>query len=204
MPRSPFPQRAVWSRVLPGLSPWLGVVGVFLGGISLTLTGISDLNWWVKVGLLLISLLVPILAYVIWKTASIIWQRVKQYDFLYDELERTTSNSQQLQENFTLFLQTLWYTGLQVLDVTGIEWGNRSPLLVIACNQQGLLGRKLVVINISTLDILGRFEVVQPIMGGYLMREDRIENAVWWGLLHDEVARYAHPRIVSTVAILLH
>ena len=190
--------------MLPGLSPWLGVVGVFLGGISLTLTGISDLNWWVKVGLLLISLLVPILAYVIWKTASIIWQRVKQYDFLYDELERTTSNSQQLQENFTLFLQTLWYTGLQVLDVTGIEWGNRSPLLVIACNQQGLLGRKLVVINISTLDILGRFEVVQPIMGGYLMREDRIENAVWWGLLHDEVARYAHPRIVSTVAILLH
>lgn len=204
MPRLSFPQRAVWSRALPGFSPWLGVVGVFLGGLSLILTGISNLNWWIKVGLLLVSLLVPILAYVIWKTASIIWQRVKQYDFLYDGLERTISNNQQLQENFTLFLQTLWYAGLQVLDVTGIEWGNRSPLLVIACNQQGLLGRKLVVINISTLDILGRFEVVRSTWGGYLAQEDRIENAVWWGLLHDEAARYAHPRIVGAVAILVH
>jgi hypothetical protein len=204
MSRSSFPQRAVWPKLLPGLSPWLGVVGVLLGGISLILTGISDLNWWIKIGLLLISLVVPILAYVIWKNASIIWKRVKQYDILYDGLERTASNNQQLQENFTLFLQTLTSAGLQVFDVTGIEWGNRSPLLVIASNQQVLLGSKLVVINISTLDILGRFEVVQATMGGYLAREDRILNAVWWGFLHDEMARYAHPRIVGAVAILLH
>jgi hypothetical protein len=204
MPRSSFPQRAVWPRVLPGLSPWLGVVGVLLGGISLILTGISDLNWWIKVGLLLISLVVPILAYVIWKHASIIWQRVKQYDLLYDGLERTASNNQQLQENFTLFLQILRYAGLQVFDVTGIVWGNKSPHLVIACNQQGLVGRKLVIINIFTLDILGRFEVVQATWGGYLAREDRIVNAVWWGFLHEEVSRYAHPRIVGAVAILLH
>ena len=204
MSRSSFPQRAVWPKLLPGLSPWLGVVGVLLGGISLILTGISDLNWWIKIGLLLISLVVPILAYVIWKNASIIWKRVKQYDILYDGLERTASNNQQLQENFTLFLQTLTSAGLQVFDVTGIEWGNRSPLLVIASNQQVLLGGKLVVINISTLDILGRFEVVQATMGGYLAREDRILNAVWWGFLHDEMARYAHPRIVGAVAILLH
>src|SRR5260370_31194939 len=118
MPRSSFPQRAVWPRLLPGLSLWLGVVGVILGVISLILTGISDLNWWIKIGLLLISLVVPILAYVIWKNASIIWKRVKQYDLLYDGLERTASNNQQLQENFTLFLQTLTSAGLQVFDVT--------------------------------------------------------------------------------------
>jgi hypothetical protein len=204
MPRSSSPQRAVWPRLLPELSLWFGVVGVVLGGISLILTGNSDLNWWIKVGLLLISLVVPILAYVIWKCASIIWQRLKQYDLLYDGLERIALNNQQLQENFTLFLQILVYAGLQVFDVTGMVRGNRSPLLVIACNQQGLVGRKLVVINISTLDILGQFEVVQTTMDGYLMREDRIVNALWWGFLHEEMARYANPRIFRTVAVLLH
>ena len=215
MSRSSFPQRAVWPRLLPGLSLWLGVVGVVLGGISLILTGNSDLNWWIKVGLLLISFVVPILAYVIWKCAIITWQRLKQYDLLYDGLERIalnnqqlqenfTLNNQQLQENFTLFLQILAYAGLQVFDVTGMVRGNRSPLLVIACNQQGLVGSKLVVINISTLDILGQFEVVQTTMDGYLMREDRIVNALWWGFLHEEMARYANPRIFRTVAVLLH
>ncbi len=204
MPRSSFPQRAVWPRLLPGLSLWLGVVGVILGVISLILTGISDLNWWIKVGLLLISLVVPILAYAIWKCASVIWQRVRQYDLLYGGLERTASNNQQLQENFTLFLQILAYAGLQVFDVTGMVRGNRSPLLVIACNQQGLVGSKLVVINISTLDVLGRFKVVQPTMDGYLMQEDLISNGLWWGYLHEQMAIYAHPRIFHTVAVLLH
>ena len=88
--------------------------------------------------------------------------------------------------------------------MTGIEWGNRSPLLVIACNQQGLVGSKLMVINISTLDILGQFEVEQTTRGGYFAREDRISNAVWWAFLRDEMARYAHPRIVDAVAVLLH
>ena len=115
MPRSSFPQRAIWPRLLPGFSLWSGVVGVLLGGISLILTGISDLNWWVKVGILLILLVIPILANVIWKNASIIWQRVKQYDLLYDELERIALNNQQLQENFTSILQTLMTAGLQVL-----------------------------------------------------------------------------------------
>ena len=190
--------------MLPRLSLWLGLVELILGGLSLILTGISDLNWWIKVGLLLISLVVPILAYVIWKNASIIWKRVKQYDLLYDGLERTASNNQQLQENFTLFLQILAYAGLQVFDVTGMVLGNRSPLLVIACNQQGLVGSKLVVINISTLDVLGRFKVVQPTMDGYLMQEDLISNGLWWGYLHEQMAIYAHPRIFHTVAVLLH
>lgn len=203
MSRSSFPQRAVWPKLLPGFSPWSGVVGVLLGGISLILTGISDLNWGIKVGLFLISLVVPILAYVIWNNANIIWQRVKQYDLLYDELELTASNNQQLQENFAFILQTLMSARLQVFEVTGIEWGNKSPLLVIACNQQVLVGSKLVVINVSTLDTLGRFEVVQATIGGYLAREDMISNAVWWGFLHEEIAKYAHPRIVNAVAVLL-
>jgi hypothetical protein len=190
--------------LLPEFSLWLGVVGVILGSISLILTGHSDLSWWVIVGLLLISFVVPILAYVIWKCASVIWQRIRQYDLLYGGLERTTSNNQQLQENFTLFLQILAFAGLQVFDVTGMAWGNRSPLLVIASNQQGLVGNKLVVINISTLDILGRFKVVQTTMDGYLIQEDRIVNGLWWGFLHEEMERYAHPRIFHTVAVLLH
>ena len=204
MSRSSSPQRAIWPKLLPGFSSWLTLVGVLLSGISLILTGISDLNWWIKVGLCLVSFVVPIFAYVIWKYTNIIWQRVKQYDLLYDGLERTASNNQQLQENLTLFLQILAYAGLQVFDVTGMVRGNRSPLLVIACNQQGLVGRKLVVINISTLDTLGQFEVVQTTMDGYLMREDRIVNALWWGFLHEEMAKYANPRIVGAVAILLH
>jgi hypothetical protein len=204
MSRSSFPQRAVRPKLLPGFSFWSAAVGVLLSGISLILTGNSDLNWWTKVGLCLISLVAPILVYVIWKNASVIWQRLKQYDLLYDELERTASNNQQLQENFTFILQTLIsFAGLRVFKVTGIEWGNISPLLVIACNQQGLVGSKLVVINVSTLDTLGRFEVVQATVGGYLAREDRIVNAVWWGLLHEEIAKYAHPRIVNAVAVLL-
>src|SRR5690349_19864071 len=107
MLRSPFPQKAVWPRLLPRFSFWLGAVGVVLGGLSLILTGHSDLSWWVIVGLLLIAFVAPILAYVIWQCASVIRQRVRQYDLLYDGLERTVSNNQQLQENFTLFLQIL-------------------------------------------------------------------------------------------------
>jgi hypothetical protein len=174
------------------------------GGWGVIRWYITDLNWWIKVGLFLIALVVPILAYVIWKKVSIIWQRVKQYDFLYDELGHTASNNRQLQGNFTFFLQTLMSAGLQVFEVTGIEWGNRSPLLVIACNQQGLVGSKLVVINIFTLDTLGQFEVEQATRGGYLAREDRISNAVWWGFLREKMDRYAHPRIDDAVAVLLH
>jgi hypothetical protein len=204
MSRSSFPKRAIWPKLLPEFSPWSGVVGVLLSGISLILTGISDLNWWIKVGLCLVSLVVPIVAYVIWKNANIIWQRVKQYDLLYDDLEHAVSDNRQLQENFTFFLKSLLSAGLQVFEVTGIEWGNKSPLLVIACNQQLPVGSKLVVINVSTLDTLGRFEVMQATIGGYLAREERILNAVWWGLLHDEMAKYAHPRIVNAAAVLLH
>jgi len=81
--------------------------------------------------------------------------------------------------------------------------GQQIPLLVIACNIQVPVGSKLVVINTSTLDALGRFEVVQATMGGYLAQEDRISNAVWWGLLHNEMAKYAHPRIDNAIAVLL-
>ena len=181
----------------------LGAAGVLLSGMSLILTGISDLNWWIKVGLCLISFVFPILAYVIWKNANILLQRVKQYDLLYDNLEHAASNNRQLQENFTLFLQILISAGLQVFDVTGVEWGNKSPLLAIACDQKVPVGSKLVVINVSTLDTLGRFEVVQATIGGYFAREDRIVNAVWWGFLHNEMVKYSHPRVFNTVAVLL-
>jgi hypothetical protein len=122
---------------------------------------------------------------------------------LYDDLEQTLSNNRQVQENFTFFLKILLSAGLQIFDVTGIEWGNKSPLLVLACNQQLTVGSKLVVINVVTLDILGQFEIVQATIGGYCAREERILNAVWWGFLHDEIAKYAHPRIVNVVAVLL-
>ena len=204
MPKLVVPKRAVWSRVLPEFAIWLGLVGALFGAISLISTGASNLSWWVKIGILFLAVLVPTFAYAIWNTTRIIWQRVKQYDFLYDGFELAISNNQQLQENFRHFLQILKYAGLNVFDVTSAEWGTRSPLLVIACSEQGLSGRKLVVVDTSTLDILGRFEVVQPIFGGYLAQEDRIENAVWWGYLHEEVAKYAHPRIKGVGAILLH
>jgi len=182
------------------------MVGLVLAVITLILTGISDLNWWIKLGLVPISFVVPILANVIWKYASIIWHRVMQYDFLYDGLERTVSNNRQLQGNFTFFLQILMSAGFQVFQVAGIERRDRdiSPHLVIACNQQGLVGSRLVVINISTFDTLGQFEVVEAIRGGYFARENRISNAVWWGFLHEQVAHYPHPRIDDgTVAVLL-
>lgn len=204
MSGSSFPQRAVWPKLLPKFSLWLGVVGGLLGAASLILTGISDLSLWVKIGILLASLLIPIIIYAIWMNVSAIWRRVKQYNFLYDELERTTSYNQQLQGNFMFFLQTLATSGFQMFEVTGIEWGNRSPLLAISCNQPGLVGSKIVVINVSTLDTLGQFRVVQPIIGGYFAQEDRISNAVWWGLLREEMARHPHPRVFNTIAVLLH
>jgi len=179
------------------------VVGVLSSVISVIVIGISDLNWWAKAGIIFILLVVPIIGYAILKRASIIWQRIKQYDLLYDELERTVSDIQQLQENLRFFIQNLRYAGLQVFEVTGIEWSNPSPFLVIACNQNLLLGSKLVVINVSNLDALGQFTVEQTTSGGYFVREDRIFNAVWWGLLHEQVAQYAHPRISGTVAVLL-
>jgi hypothetical protein len=210
MLRSSFPQRAVWPRLLPGFSPWSGVVGVLSSVISVIVIGISDLNWWAKAGIIFILLVVPIIGYAILKRASIIWQRVKQYDLLYDELERTVdelertvSDIQQLQENLRLFIQNLRYAGLQVFEVTAIQWSNPSPFLVIACNQNLPLGSKLVVINVSNLDALGQFAVEQTTSGGYFVREDRIFNAVWWGFLHNQVAQHAHSRIDGTVAVLL-
>lgn len=203
MSKSSFPQRAVWPRLLPGFSPWSGVVGVLSSVISVIVIGISDLNWWAKAGIILILLVVPTIGYAVLKRASIIWQRVKQYDFLYDELEHTVSDIQQLQENLRLFIQNLRYAGLQVFEVTGMQWSNPSPFLVIACNQNLPLGSKLVVIKISNLDALGQFAVEQTTSGGYFVREDRIFNAVWWGFLHDQLAQYAHPRIDDTVAVLL-
>ena len=176
---------------------------MLFGIITLILTGISDLNWWIKVGLSLLSLVVPILAYIIWKHTSIIWQRIKQYDFLYDELKRIVSDNQQLRENLRGFIRNLRYAGLHVFEVTGIEWGNPSPFLVIACNQKLPLGSKLVVINVSNLDALGQFAIEKTTSGGYLVREDQIFDALWWGYLHDQVAQYAHPRIFNAIAVLL-
>jgi hypothetical protein len=154
---------------------------------------------------LLILLAVPIIGYVTWQRVSIIWQRVKQYDLLYDELERAISYIKQLEKNLRVFTQNFRYTGLQAFKVTGIQWSNPSPLLVIACNQNLLQGSKLVVINDSNLDALGRFTVVQTTSGGYLVQEDQIFNALWWGYLRDQLAQYPHPKIEdSTVAVLLH
>ncbi len=203
MSRSSFPQRVVWPKLLPGYSVWSAAVGVLLSGMSLLLTGNSGLDWGTKIGLCLIAFVFPILVYVVWRYTSVIVRRLKQYDPLYDELERTASNNRQLQENFTFFLQILISAGLQVFDVTGVEWGNKSPLLAIACDQKVPVGSKLVVINVSTLDTLGRFEVVQATIGGYFAREDRIVNAVWWGFLHNEMVKYSHPRVFNTVAVLL-
>ncbi len=203
MSKSFPPQRAVWPKLLPELSLWSTLVGMLLGGISLILTGVSDLNWWVKVGILLVSLLIPTFAYMIWTNVRVIWQRVMQYDLLYDGGERAAANNQQLQENFTLFLQTLTNAGLHVFRVTGIEWGNPSPFLVIACDRQLPIGSKLFVVHATTLDELGHFVVVQAIRGGYFAREEKIKNSVWWGLLHEEMAKYAHPRITNALAIWL-
>ena len=91
-----------------------------------------------------------------------------------------------------------------MFKVTGMQWGNVSPHLVIACNQPKLVGRKMVVIHVSTFDTLGCFEVIQITIDGYLMREEQISNPVWWGFLHRQMQQYAHPRIDDAVAILIH
>lgn len=202
MPRS-LPTRAVWPNLFPGLSLWLTFVGVLLSGISLVLTGISDLNWWVKVGLCLIAFVLPLLAYAVWRYLNILLQKVKQYDLLYDDLISADTDYQQLQGNLAAFNQILRAAGVQMFEVTGLAWGNRSPLVVIACDQQVLVGSKLAIINIFTLNTLGRFEVVRPVMDGYLVREDLILDPVWWGYLREEATRNANPRISNAVAVLL-
>ncbi len=203
MSRSSFPQRAVWPKLLPAFSSWVGIVGVVLSLISLILTGITDLNWWVKGILCLVAFALPIFLYAIWRYINILLQRVKQYSLLYNELEYAQWSDLQLQKNLMLFSQILVSAGIQMFEVTGLEWGNRSPLVVIACDQQVPIGSRLAVISTSTLNTLGQFEVVQPTFGGYLAREYRIVDAVWWGHLHNQVVRLPHPRIFDAVAILL-
>jgi hypothetical protein len=203
MSRSSFPQRVGWPKLLPGYSGWSAAVGVLLSGISLLLTGNSGLDWGTKIGLCLIAFVFPILAYVIWRYTSVIVRRLKQYGPLYDELERTASDNQQLRVNLRDFIQNLPYVGLQVFEVTGIQWSNPSPVLVIACNQKLPLDSKLVVIKVSNLDALGRFAVEQTTSGGYFVRVDQIFDPVWWGYLRLQVDHYHHQQIDGTVAILL-
>ncbi len=204
MSRASLPQRAVWPKLLPEFSSWSGWVGVLSFIVSVILIGIPSLSWWAKVCIILIVLVIQIIFVVIWRKVSIILQRVKQYDFLYNSLELTTSDLQQLQENLKTFIQNLSYVGLRVFEVTGIQWSNPSPLLVISCNQNLLPGSKLVIIKVANLEAMGQFVVAQATNGGYLMREDQIYNPVWWGFLHNQVAQYPHPKIDGTVAILLH
>jgi hypothetical protein len=147
---------------------------------------------------------IPILAYAIWKYTNSILQRVKQYDPLYDGLMSAISDYQQLQENLMAFSQILRAAGVQMFEVTGLQWGNRSPLVVIACDQPVPLGSKLAVISVDTLNALGRFEVIQSTFGGYLAQEDLILDPVWWGYLHQKLDISPHPRFDdSAVAILL-
>lgn len=204
MPGSSFPKRAGWTKLLPGFSSWSAIVGLLLNVMSLILTGISGLTWWTNIAICLTLFVVSTLAYAVWKIANVTWQRVKQYNLLYDDLEELRSQYQQIQENSELLLKILRFAGTEIFEVTGIEWGNKSPLLVMNCSQSITIGSKLAVINRFTLDILGRFEVVQPTVDGYLLREMRILNTIWWSSLCDEMAKYAHPRIVDAVAVLLH
>lgn len=214
MSKSSFPPRIVWPKLLPTITDWQGWGGVVLGVITFFLPSVVD--WWIKVSLILLSFTAPTLVSVFWKIISVIWKRLKQYDLLYDKLMLTDANNQQLQdefaqshqqlqENFGVFLQILMsFAGIKMFEVTSIVWGNKSPLLAIASKKPVPIGSKLVIINIDTLDVLGRFEIVQTTIGGYLVQENLIVNAVWWGFLHNELVKYAHPRITNAVAILLH
>jgi hypothetical protein len=197
-------KRAIWPSLLPEFSSWSATIGLLLGAMSIILTGISGLTWQVTVATCLIVIVVPTLAYALWKIAYVIWQRVQQYDLLCNDLEEARSKYQKAQENIELFLKLLHSAGAQIFEVTSAEWGNKSPFLVIDCNQSVPPGSKLTVLNRFTLDTVGSFEVVQPTIDGYLLRKRRILNIDWWNCLDDEVAKCTHPRIVDAVAILLN
>jgi hypothetical protein len=87
MPRSSFPQRAVWPKLLPAFSYWSGVLGVLSFVISVIVIGVPDLSWWAKAGIILVVFVVAIFGFTILKIVSTIYQRVKQYDLLYDGLK---------------------------------------------------------------------------------------------------------------------
>lgn len=203
MSRSSFPQRAVWPKLFPAFSYWSGVLGVLSFVISVIVIGVPYLSWWAKAAVILVVFVVAIFGLTILKIVSTIYQRVKQYDLLYDGLRFTVSDVQRLQANLEGFILNLKHAGLQMFDVTGVEWVNPYLLLEITCNQKLPLGSKLVVIEVSTSAALGRFTVVQAASGGYFAREEMIFDALWWGFWHDQATKYAHPRMHGNVAILL-
>ncbi len=225
MSRLPLPQRVAWKKSFLDFSTWSAVVGLLITIIPVIAVGFLDLNAWIKIGIIVAIFIVVSVGYMILMKVGVMWKRLKQYDPLYDTLESIIIENQQLQgshqqlqknhqqlqeayqqlqENLKDFIQNINALGLQAFTVTSIQWGNPSPLLVIACNQNLPQGSKFVIIKVATLEAMGQFVIEQHTHGGYLIREDRIFNAVWWGYLHNQVARYPHPRIDDTLAILLH
>ena len=101
MARSSFPQRVVQPKLLLGFGPWSGLVCVILGVIALLVTNLSELTWPIKIILVVLSCVGPFIVYAFWKYTSFLCQRQKQYNLLYDDLERMSSHNQQLQVNFT-------------------------------------------------------------------------------------------------------
>lgn len=99
MSRLPFPPRAVWPKLLPAFSVWSTILGVVSFVLSIIIIGIADLSWWAKAGIILGAIGVSIFGLPMLKMVGTIYQRVKQYDPLYDRPDNALSNIQQLQAN---------------------------------------------------------------------------------------------------------
>lgn len=116
MLKSSLPRRVVWPKMFLGFSIWSGIVGIIFGALSILFTGNSNLNLGIKVSICLIALAAPILAYIIWINVSVILQRVKQYDLLYDILlnnQKLNEQKQVVVENNDIYLSVCLFRDIK-------------------------------------------------------------------------------------------
>jgi hypothetical protein len=208
-PQTTLPTKVEWPRrQLPDLSWLSGIVTILSFAVALFLVGVTQLSLAARVGILLGSLVVPVLILMIWKNGAVAWKRLRQYDELHTSAERYEREAGQLRSHFASLMEVLISAGLRTFAVVNLTTQGNNVLLVIDVHTGDehvghlRLGSRVMVVDYLNLDTLGQFEIVRHTTQGYFAREVEIINAVWWGLLHEEASRHARPQI-NAVAILL-
>jgi hypothetical protein len=199
MLRKPLPSRADWFKEWHRTSSWLfGFIQALTGIIALIITIFSELVLWMRIVVALGLLLLPVLIYIIW----IISLRLRQYTELYSRAEAAEREVEQLKQYVSfLFQSSLNNRKAEIFEVvTAIKRGDNYVLL-IGPQHKIPEGSKVLVGDPSDGDTLGLFTVKGHTKEGHLAYEERIENAIWWGSIHQEVDKHLRPRI-NAVAVL--
>jgi len=202
-----LPSKVDWPERRVDWNIWIIIFSILSLGAGVALAGITTINIATKVGIILISSVLPILLQFAGKYSIAIADILIRYEQTYRYADRLTRSYENTQLQFGRIMHmTLAIASLDAYTVTNMT--KRGAALLPVISTDGIasptlcINKEVLLFDKFNYTTLGRFRIIEETRWGFLAEQTDEINAIWWGKLH-QMADQQTPMQLNIIAIVL-